>query len=210
MNNAGYAQAGVIEGLTLEECYKQFETNFFGVIRTTKAVLPSMRNRKSGRVIAVTSVGGLQGTPFNDIYCASKFAVEGLYESMASVYKAFNVHVVLVGMLSLNFNNVEPGAILTTFVQNADRKSLKVLDSEWNELVERYSAAMGGAFKAPYAQTGEQVSNFILKAIEDENPNLRYTTNPLTESGLKLKYSDLTGNAIRDAMATRFGISKKT
>src|SRR5690348_4769892 len=66
-------------------------------MRATKKVLPGMRSRKMGRVIAISSVGGLQGVPFSDIYCASKFAIEGMYESLGVLYKSFNVHAMLIG-----------------------------------------------------------------------------------------------------------------
>ena len=71
-----------------------FETNFFGVLRLIKAVLPSMKSNREGHVICVSSVGGINGVPFNGIYCASKFAVEGLVESLAPMLKTFNVRSV--------------------------------------------------------------------------------------------------------------------
>ena len=68
-----------------------FETNFFGVLRLTKAVLPCMKSKRDGHIICVSSVGGINGLPFNSVYCASKFAVEGLVESLAPMLKTFNV-----------------------------------------------------------------------------------------------------------------------
>jgi retinol dehydrogenase-8 len=96
---------GLLEFLSLEDIKKQYETNFYGVIRTTKAVLPSMRKNKSGRVISISSVGGLVGMPFNDVYCSSKFAVEGLFETMAPLYKSFGVYLILIGF---HFNYLPP------------------------------------------------------------------------------------------------------
>ena len=68
-----------------------FETNFFGVLRLTRAVLPSMKSKRDGHIICVSSVGGINGMPFNGVYCASKFAVEGLVESLTPMLKTFNV-----------------------------------------------------------------------------------------------------------------------
>eukprot|EP00122_Pirum_gemmata_P015413 Pgem_evm1s14406 len=76
VNNAGYSVFGSVEFLSMEDCQRQFNTNFFGVIRCQKAVLPFMRAQKSGRIINLSSVGGIWGQPFNDVYCASKFALE--------------------------------------------------------------------------------------------------------------------------------------
>lgn len=83
--------SGTLEAQTMDMARKVFETNFFGVLRLTKAVLPSMKSNKDGHIICVTSLGGIFGTPFNSVYCASKFAVEGLIESLAPLLKSFNV-----------------------------------------------------------------------------------------------------------------------
>lgn len=91
VNNAGIGMFGVLEAQTMDDARKVFETNFFGVLRLTKAVLPSMKVNRDGHIICVTSMGGINGVPFNGVYCASKFAVEGLVESLAPMLKTFNV-----------------------------------------------------------------------------------------------------------------------
>lgn len=91
VNNAGIGMSGALETQTMDMTRKVFETNFFGVLRLTKAVLPSMKSNKDGHIICVSSIGGIFGTPFNGVYCASKFAVEGLIESLAPMLKSFNV-----------------------------------------------------------------------------------------------------------------------
>merc|ERR1719317_1380002 len=96
VNNAGYAEFGNIETLSVSDFRSQYETNVFGVVAMCKAVIENMRKRRSGRIINVSSVGGIWGQPFNDAYCSSKFALEGLTETMAPVYRQFGVHCSLV------------------------------------------------------------------------------------------------------------------
>ena len=91
VNNAGIGMSGALETQTLDMVRRVFETNFFGVLRLIKAVLPSMKSRKDGHIMCITSMGGIFGTPFNGVYCSSKFAVEGLIESLAPMLKIFNV-----------------------------------------------------------------------------------------------------------------------
>ncbi|XP_061534635.1 uncharacterized protein LOC133403624 isoform X3 [Phycodurus eques] len=91
VNNAGIGLVGPLESIPMEEMKKVFETNFFGVIRMIKEVMPDMKRRKGGHIIVVSSVMGLQGVVFNDIYAASKFAMEGFCESLAVQLLKFNV-----------------------------------------------------------------------------------------------------------------------
>lgn len=91
VNNAGVGLLGPLETQTMDVARSVFETNFFGVLRLTKAVLPCMKSKRDGHIICVSSVGGINGLPFNSVYCASKFAVEGLVESLAPMLKTFNV-----------------------------------------------------------------------------------------------------------------------
>ena len=91
VNNAGVGLQGPIESQTMEMVQNCFDTNFFGVLRLTKAVLPKMKYQREGHIMTISSVGGINGVPFSSVYCASKFAVEGLSESMAPLLKKFNV-----------------------------------------------------------------------------------------------------------------------
>src|SRR5436190_1948312 len=95
VNNAGSGHLGTLEQDSLEEYRRVFEVNFFGVLRVSKAALPHLR-ASGGRLVTVTSVGGVIGQPFNEAYCAAKFAVEGLMESLAPVAQRHGVHVSLV------------------------------------------------------------------------------------------------------------------
>ena len=103
VNNAGFAVAGFAEDIKLDELRYQFETNFFGAVAMTKAVLPTMRRQHSGHIIMISSIGGLQGAVTVSSYSASKHALEGWSESLRLEVKALGIKVVLV----------EPGAFLT-------------------------------------------------------------------------------------------------
>jgi NAD(P)-dependent dehydrogenase (short-subunit alcohol dehydrogenase family) len=109
VNNAGYDLFGSLEELTLEEIREQFETNFFGAIRATKAVIPVMRKQGNGTIVNISSIGGRVGLlPFNTAYHASKFALEGYTESLRQELIEFGINVILI----------KPGAIGTNFMNN--------------------------------------------------------------------------------------------
>jgi len=113
INNAGYSLTGNVEMISLEESKAIFETNFYGVVRTTKKVIPIMKKHNSGRILQISTVGGIMGFPFQDFYCASKFALEGFSESLAIVLKPQNIYVSVI----------EPGPIKTDFLENAIKPS---------------------------------------------------------------------------------------
>ncbi|MEC9396030.1 MAG: SDR family oxidoreductase, partial [Myxococcota bacterium] len=109
VNNAGVGFARSLEQASEEDIQRVIDVNFTGVVRCTRAVLPYMREARAGHVINISSVGGLIGQPFNEIYCGAKFAVEGFTESLSSyVTPAFGVH----------FTAVEPGGIASEFANN--------------------------------------------------------------------------------------------
>ena len=108
VNNAGYGLFGAIEDISIQEAKKQFETNFFGAIRTIKEVLPSMREQKNGIIINITSIAGIVGIPAECIYASTKFALEGLSESISYELQPYGIKVILI----------EPGVINTNFVPN--------------------------------------------------------------------------------------------
>ena len=108
VNNAGYGLFGALEDMSLDEIKRQFDTNLFGAIRTIKEVLPSMRKQKNGIIINVTSIAGVVGIPAECIYVSSKFALEGLSESISYELQPFGIKIILV----------EPGVINTNFIPN--------------------------------------------------------------------------------------------
>ncbi len=108
VNNAGYGLFGALENISIEEIKKQFETNLFGAIRAIKEVLPTMRGQKNGILINVTSIAGIVGVPAECIYVSTKFALEGLSESISYELQPYGIKVILI----------EPGVINTNFVPN--------------------------------------------------------------------------------------------
>jgi NAD(P)-dependent dehydrogenase (short-subunit alcohol dehydrogenase family) len=109
VNNAGYSLLGAVEDMRDDENYLQFETNFFGPLRLIRALLPSMRTRGGGTIVNVSSIAGQDGLPSCGLYAASKFALEGLSESLARELAPFNISVLVV----------EPGAFRTNFLTAA-------------------------------------------------------------------------------------------
>ena len=124
INNAGYDVMGAVEDISIEEFKSQFETNLFGVIRVTKEVLPIMRNQRAGNIINISSVGGRIGIPLNSAYISSKFALEGLSESMRYELEQFGIDVILI----------EPGVVKSNFFENAD-----VVNNNTNNTISVYS-----------------------------------------------------------------------
>ena len=108
VNNAGYGLFGALEEISIDEAKKQFETNFFGAIRTIKEVLPTLRKQKNGIIINVTSLAGVVGIPAECIYVSTKFALEGLSESISYELQPYGIKVIII----------EPGVINTNFVPN--------------------------------------------------------------------------------------------
>jgi NAD(P)-dependent dehydrogenase (short-subunit alcohol dehydrogenase family) len=164
VNNAGYGLVGAFEDLSIDDEIKnQYETNVFGLMRVTQAVLPIMRRQKSGIIVNVSSGAGLFGYPGGSAYVSTKFAVEGLSESMAYELEPFGIKVVLI----------EPGFIKTNFA-NAMVLAKKAQDpsSPYSEMMQRIQA--NSKEMAKNASSVDVVSKAILEAVKSKNPNLRY------------------------------------
>ncbi|MFY3740698.1 MAG: NAD(P)-dependent dehydrogenase (short-subunit alcohol dehydrogenase family) [Candidatus Nitrosomirales archaeon] len=163
VNNAGYGLMGCVEDLSMEEVKAQFETNLFGVIRVTQAVLPAMRRQKHGMIVNVSSIAGRVGFPATSAYIGSKFALEGLSESMRYELEPFGVKVVIV----------EPGAIRSNFI-NAMALAEKASDpnSPYAQLMQKVGAGL--KLLLEHGTPSEEVAKTILKAVTAENPEPRY------------------------------------
>ncbi len=163
VNNAGYDLFGPLEESSLEEIKQQFETNFFGVIRTTKAVIPTMRKQGKGTIINVSSVGGKVGLlPFLTAYHASKFAIEGFTESLRQELDDFNINIILI----------EPGYVSSGFLDNS--KYAKGFDSNKSPYAKKVQQVFEG-FEAitAYSSHPSKVAQTILDVLNLPNPEIR-------------------------------------
>src|SRR5918994_5104547 len=163
VNNAGYGLGGALEDLSIEEIKNLYETNVFGLIRVTQIVLPIMRKQQSGIIVNVSSGAGLFGYPGGSAYVSTKFAVEGLSESMSYELEPFGIKVVLI----------EPGFIRTNFA-NAMVIAKKAQDpsSPYSQMMQRIAA--NASTMAMNGSSGDVVAKVILEAVTSKNPNLRY------------------------------------
>jgi len=163
VNNAGYALNGAFEDLTTDEIKAQFETNLFGVIRTTQAILPIMRKQEFGIIVNMSSGAGRLGYPGGSAYVSTKFAVEGLSESMAYELEPFGIKVVLV----------EPGVIRTNFA-NAMVVAKKSQDpnSPYSQIMQKMATSFEHMMEN--GSSPDLVAKVVLKAVTSENPSLRY------------------------------------
>ena len=171
VNNAGYGLGGALEDLSMEEIKSQYETNLFGLIRVTQTVLPTMRKQRSGRILNISSGTGIFGFPGISAYVSTKFAVEGLSESIAYELEPFGIKVILI----------EPGFIRTNF-SHAMVVAKKAQDpaSPYSEMMQKIMASAGELAKN--ASSAELVANIILDAASNPNPRLRYVAGKDVES----------------------------
>jgi NAD(P)-dependent dehydrogenase (short-subunit alcohol dehydrogenase family) len=176
INCAGYGIAGAVEETNPQEAMAQFDTNFFGVHRVCRAVLPIMRQQKGGVIINVSSLAGLLAVPFQAFYSASKFAMEGMTEALRMEVRPFGIRVALI----------EPGDFKSEFPANRVSTADSVKSGVYSELLERCVGVMreeekNGKIPLPVARLVERI-------INDPSPRLRYTVGPFGERlGPKLK-----------------------
>ncbi|MGH9685087.1 MAG: SDR family NAD(P)-dependent oxidoreductase [Candidatus Acidiferrales bacterium] len=167
INNAGIAFGAVMEEISLEDLRKQFETNFFGVVRLAQRVLPEMRNRRRGRIINMSSVAGKVAMPVMGPYTASKHALEGMSDSLRLELYPFGVQVVLI----------EPGYIHTNMNANAaELSSAYAKGAESSAYKGVYQRFLGAWEKIRNASRymPEDCARVILRAVEDTPPRARY------------------------------------
>ncbi|MGA7900118.1 MAG: SDR family oxidoreductase [Nitrososphaeraceae archaeon] len=163
VNNAGYGLNGAFEDLAMDEIKAQYETNLFGLIRTTQAVLPIMRRQKYGTIINISSGAGRFGFPGSSAYVSTKFAVEGLSESISYELEPFGIKVVLV----------EPGVIKTNFVHGmVIAKKSQDPKSPYSQIVQKM--VTGFEEMMNNGSSPDLVAKVVLNAATNENPSLRY------------------------------------
>lgn len=197
-NNAGVNFSAVVEDLRMEDWRRQFETNFFGVLRVTKALLPHMREKRRGRILMMSSVSGFVTAPTQGAYSGSKFALEALSNALRLELYPFNIHVVLI----------EPGYIITGIQQAAAELAKpymeKMQSGAYASLYERFLASVTGA-RARSGTTPEDCARVVLRAIESPNPRIRYV---VTRLGVFAKWAKrfLSDKALDAMFRRRFGI----
>ena len=177
VNNAGFSVAGFAEDMSLDELRLQLETNFFGHVAMTKAVLPVMRRQKSGHIVNVTSVAGRIGQPLLSAYSASKFALEGWSESLRIETHALGIRVSLV----------EPGAYDTDIWERnvVVAKGATDDNSPNRERSRRFTEFVKGSAKR--RRDAREVARLILRVANNPNPKLRYLIGPDAKIQIWLK-----------------------
>ena len=187
VNNAGSGHVGTIEQETLEDVRAVMEVNFFGVVRVTQAALPHLRE-SGGRLVTISSVGGVVGQPFNEAYCAAKFAVEGFMEALAPVAAATGVSVTVI----------EPGAVSSEFVANVGDSLTNAQGNPgpYARPLEAYLNRTRAAFSTGAAQTPDEAAATIIEALAVDAPTFRMQTSASARNFVGTKLTDLDGSAV--------------
>lgn len=190
VNNAGIGIYGTVENVTIEEAQQVFDVNFFGVMRLSQAVLPSMRTHNKGRIIQISSRSGFRPFLAFSIYAASKFALEGLSETMAATLKPWNIKVSLI----------EPGPVNTSFDTDStygsrlphsqDLYGSRLKQDPFYPLFEK-----AGFFDLsnPLMQEADEIALIVKDAIEAQAPLLRYQTSDKIKMQAAQRLVDITG-----------------
>ncbi len=177
INNAGYGMFGPIEEITTQEIKKQFETNFFGAIRLIKAIVPIMRKQGNGTIVNISSMVGRFAVPLNSAYVSSKFAVEGLSESISFELKEFGIRVIVI----------EPGVVKSDFFHKLKVKGMN-LESPYHELMERRVNFLDKAMKNSLTSSYD-VADTILDALNSKDPKFRYVIGNDATNSLRMRNS---------------------
>lgn len=177
INNAGYGMFGPVEEITTQEVKKQFETNFFGTIRLIKTIVPIMRKQGNGSIVNISSMVGRFGVPLNSAYVSSKFAVEGLSESISFELAEFGIRVIVI----------EPGVVKSDFFQNVKFRGMNP-DSPYHDLMERRVTFLDKAMKNSLTSSYD-VANTILDALNSKDPKFRYVIGNDATNSIRMRNS---------------------
>lgn len=196
VNNAGAAQIGTVENMAMDEFRAALEVNFFGVVQVTRSAMPYLRE-SGGRLVTVSSVGGAVGQPFNEAYCAAKFAVEGFLESLHPVAASVGVAVSVV----------EPGAVASEFVNNAG-VDLAVMIADagaYMAPLEAYLQRTMSQFSTG-AQSPEEVGGIIASLLGAQEPPFRVQTSDWARDFVGTKLKDVDGSRVTGMTAGWVGL----
>lgn len=193
VNNAGYGLFGPFESATEEQISNQFNTNVFGVMQVTKNILPYFREKKSGLIINITSIGGLVTLPLNSVYHAAKFAIEGFSEALNYELNPLNIRVKIV----------EPGGVATDFSGRSLDNTIANPIDDYKPVIETVMKAFTGN-RANYS-TPEYIAEAIFTAATDNKEQLRYVTGNDAEYIYKTRRS-VSQEEYYDMTKERFGL----
>eukprot|EP01034_Spumella_vulgaris_P027337 gene27337-34040_t len=176
VNNAGFGLAGALEVVKIEEAKSLFEVNVWGVVRVLQAVLPHMRRRRTGHVINISSTTGIRGIPCLEFYTGSKFALEGIMDSMRYSMAAYNISV----------TNVNPGPVRTSFASRygdpdqGGRGTREVVQGEYLQtLTDRMVAGLSARINSPEGQSSDDLAKLVVNvATMKLRPRARLTDIP--------------------------------
>ena len=201
INNAGLVYVGAVEDLRLEDWRRQFETNFFGVIRVTQAVLPQMRERRKGRILMMSSVSGFVTAPTQGAYSASKHAIEALSNALRHELYPFGIHTILI----------QPGYIMTN-IQNTAMDLAQPYQEKFKggPYAKIYASYLGSASstRAQSKTTPEDCARIMLKAIEAPRPKAHYGVTSLATFAKWAKWL-LTDSSADRLIRRRYGIMRE-
>jgi NAD(P)-dependent dehydrogenase (short-subunit alcohol dehydrogenase family) len=168
INNAGYGQAGALEDITREVLRKQFETNVFGLLELTNLVIPLMRKQGAGRIINLSSILGIISLPFRGAYNASKYAVEGLSDTLRLELASSGIDVI----------TIEPGPIQSRFRDNCVDGSLQAINIQGSYFSKQYASMLLTYKQSKADSIFTQKTNAVIKkmihAIEAKKPKAKY------------------------------------
>jgi short-subunit dehydrogenase len=172
VNNAGFGSYGAMEDTTIEDAKYQFEVNLFGLARLTKAVLPYMREKKSGSIVNITSMGGKIYTPLGSWYHATKYALEGWSDCLRLELAPFGIHVIIVepGIIQTEFGSTVLGPMMERSGQSAYSAMAKVVESATKKSYEK----SGGSPPSVVAKT-------VSRALKSRKPKTRYVVGKLAK-----------------------------
>lgn len=180
--NAGYGLLKALGQTAIEEARQLFETNVYGVMRTIQAAFPLLRKGGQGYIAVTSSIAGVVGQALNEVYCASKFAVEGLVESLAAYYKPF---------FNIDMTLLEPGAVATNFgntVMASIAAAGGIPEDEYKPVFDAFLASFGS--KNAFPQQPEAVAEVLLRLADMEEKPLRIRTSAAAEEFVRLKVQD--------------------
>jgi NAD(P)-dependent dehydrogenase (short-subunit alcohol dehydrogenase family) len=180
INNAGVAYIAVMEEIRLDDLRRQYETNVFGAVRVTQAVLPGMRERRRGRILNMSSIAGKIASPLMGPYASSKFALEGLSDSLRLELAPFGIHVVLIepGFIPTNMQNTSIG-LSADYAARAEKSPYAAV---YRGFRNAFKKSTTGVRAVP-----EDCARVVLRALLDSPPRARYTVTRRARVGVLAK-----------------------